>query len=43
MIQINFPISGTMSFDIHVTDALTPNLNGYYWAIGDWNKKMMNG
>ena len=28
-----------MAFVIHVTDALAPNLNGYYWAIGDWNKK----
>jgi hypothetical protein len=42
MIQVNFPISGTIALDIHVTDALAPNLNGYYWAIGDWNKKMMN-
>ena len=28
-----------MSSVIHLTDALAPNLNGYFWAIGDWNKK----
>jgi hypothetical protein len=28
-----------LAFVIHVADALAPNLNGYFWAIGDWNKK----
>jgi hypothetical protein len=32
-------LSEQYAFDIHVTDALAPNLNGYFWAIGDWNKK----
>ena len=27
-----------MSSVIHLTDALAPNLNGYFWAIGDWIK-----
>jgi hypothetical protein len=43
MIQVNFPISGTIAFVIHFTDALAPNLNGYFLAMGVWNKKMMNG
>lgn len=36
-------VIGTMAFVIHVTDALAPNLNGYFWAMGKWNKKRLNG
>ena len=32
-----FPYGRAMAFVIHVTDALAPNLNGYFWEIGDWN------
>ena len=33
MIQVNFPISGTIAFDIHVTDEFARNLNGYFLAM----------
>ena len=45
MIQINFPISGTIAFDIHVTDEFARNLNGYFLAMvngiknDEWLKK----
>jgi hypothetical protein len=45
MIQINLPISGTMAFDIHVTDEFARNLNGFFLAMvngiknDEWLKK----
>jgi chemotaxis response regulator CheB len=45
MIQVNFPISGTIAFDIHVTDEFARNLNGYFLAMvngiknDEWLKK----
>jgi hypothetical protein len=33
MIQINFPISGTMAFVIHFSVALASNLNGDFWEM----------
>jgi hypothetical protein len=33
MIEINFPIIGTIAFDIHVTDEFVCILNGYFLAM----------
>ena len=30
-----------MTFDIHVKGVFTRNLNGYFLAMGEWNKKMV--
>jgi hypothetical protein len=43
MIQINFPIYGTMEYVNHVIGVFERNLNGYLLAMGEWNKKMVNG
>jgi hypothetical protein len=39
MIQINFPIYGTISFVIHVINLFERNLNGCFLAMGEWLKK----
>ena len=43
MIKINFPIYGTMESVNHVIGVFERNLNGYLLAMGEWNKKMVNG
>jgi hypothetical protein len=35
MIQINFPIYGTMAFVIHIIGVFAHNLNGYFLAMGE--------
>ena len=31
-----------LAFDNHIICVFAHYLNGYFWAIGEWNKKMMN-
>jgi hypothetical protein len=39
MIQINFPIYGTISFFIHSKGIFAHNLSGCFLATGEWLKK----
>ena len=45
IIQIHFPICGTMAFLLRITVVFARYLNGWMicWVHGKWNKKIGNG